>query len=250
MRRSDLRALALASVAALFSAAGGYCQELPGSADRVLEKADAVLAPVGSSYELRLRVAVDGARALEYRLRNYVKDSFAQRAVFLEPVFDRGDSAIRKGDIAYFRDAAWPVYDAMNARSSFMDSAFSWEDALCPVLSGSYELAGIAWDLASGERLLRCVLKPSRPGAYRRIELWVRPDSYQTVKRVYYSPSGREWKTARYGGYVMEGGAASAWAMTMTDESTMASATISVSGRQAMRMPDSFFDPTNRGKEK
>ena len=250
MRRSAIRALALASLAAVLSAARGHCQELPGPADRVLEKADAVLASSGSSYELRLKVAVAGGRDLVYRLRNYVKDSFAQRANFLEPEFDKGDAAIRRGDIAYFKDAAWPKYDAMNARSNFMDSAFSWEDALCPALSGSYELAGIAWEVSSGERLLRCALRPLGSGAYRRIDLWLRPGNYQTVKRVYYSPSGREWKTASYGGYVMEGGVAAAWEMTMADESTMATATISVSGRQAMHMPDSYFEPTNGTKEK
>ena len=250
MRRLAFRALALASLTALSSAVGGYCQELPGSADRVLEKADAVLASAGSSYELRLKVAVPGGRDLEYRLRNYVKDGSAQRAIFLEPVFDKDDSAIRRGDIAYFKDAAWPKYDAMNARSSFMDSAFSWEDALCPALSASYELAGIAWDLSSGERLLRCALKPLGSGAYRRIELWIRPGNYQTVKRVYYSPSGRIWKTASYGGYAMEGGVAAAWEMTLADESTMASASISVNGRRAESLPDSFFEPMKRTKEK
>jgi hypothetical protein len=245
------------TLALIASTGRGAGQELPGQRpgsgawpDRVLEKSDAVLASAGGSYDMDLKVTVAGGRRLEYKLRNYIKDSSAQRAIFQEPGFDRDNSAIRKGATAYFKFRAWPIYDAMNARSSFMDSPFSWEDALGPGLSGAYELAGIAWDGSLGERLLRCELKPLRPGAYRRIDIWLRPGSYQTVRRVYYTPSGSEWKTASYGGYVMEGGIASAWEMTMVDELTKASASISIGMRRSERMPDSFFEPKNRSKEK
>jgi hypothetical protein len=223
-------------------------QGLPGAADRVLEKSDARLVAADSSYEMELFVEAPGGRALRYRLRNYVKDSSAQRAIFEEPDFDRGDSAIRRGDRAYFKNSAWPKYDAMNARSSFMDSPFSWEDALGPGLSDSYELTGLRWDDSSGERLLRCVLKPLKAGGYRKIELWLRPGSYQTVKRVYFTPSGREWKTAVYS--FPEADSSAAWKVSMVDESTRASASISVGPRRPEKMPDSFFEPTaqNLGK--
>lgn len=247
MRAPSVPALAMAFLLSSGFVAG---QELPGGLERVLEKADAVLVSSGSSYEMLLEVPFAGGRSLRYRLRNYVKDSSAQRALFLEPTFDRDDSAIRKGDTAYFKYRAWPKYDAMNARASFMDSPFSWEDALGPGLSASYVLAGIRWDASSGERLLRCELKPLRAGAYRRIEVWLRPGTYQTVRRVYYTPSGSEWKTASYGGYLMEGGEARAWKVTMTDESTQAGASISVQSRRPEKMADSFFEPTGRGKER
>jgi hypothetical protein len=247
MRPPLVLILSLALLGAFGSAFG---QELPGPDDRLLEKSDAVLVSAGGAYDLDLKVAVAGNRSLEYELRNYVKDSRVQRAIFQEPGFDRDDSAIRNGDMAYFKYRVWPKYDAMNARSSFLDSPFSWEDALGPGLSGSYELAGIAWDGSSGERLLRCELKPLITGSYRRIDAWIRPGSYQTVRRIYYTPSGLEWKAVNYGGYVMEGGIASAWEMTMVDELTNASASISVRMRRLERMPDSFFEPRDRSKER
>ena len=48
----------------------------------------------------------------------------------------------------------------------------------------------------------------------------------------------------------MEGGIASAWDMTMVDELTNASASISVRMRRLERMPDSFFEPKDRSKER
>lgn len=254
MQALSVAAFALASLVAV---APCPAQELPGTRpgsrawpDHVLERSDAVLASAGSSCGMLLKVAVVGGRSLEYRLRNYMRNTRAQRAIFLEPSFDRDDSAIREGDTAYFKHRDWPTYDAMNARSSFMDSPFSWEDALGPGLSGAYYVAGINWDDSTGERLLRCALKPLKAGAYRRIEIWLRPGNYQTVRRVYYTPSDREWKTATYGGYVMEGGAATSWEVTMVDESTQSVATISVGSRRPERMPDSFFEPTGRNEEK
>jgi hypothetical protein len=238
------------ALAALLPLSRGLAQELPAPSERLLERSDAVLVSLGGSYEMELKVTIGDGRTLEYRLKDYVKDSSAQRAIFQEPAFDRDDSAIRKGAIAYFKYRDWPKYEAMNAKSSFMDSPFSWEDALSPALAGAYEAAGVAWDDSGGERLLRCELRPLRDGAYRRIVLWIRPGTYQTVRRVYYTPSGREWKTASFGGYVMEGGIASAWEMTMVDESTKASASISIGTRRPERMSDSFFEPRNGSKER
>ena len=251
MRLTRTTAILVASlVAAAFSGGFAFCEALPVPGDRILEKADAVLAAVGSSYDMRLRVAVAGGGALEYRLRNHVRDPGIQRALFVEPDFDRDDSAIRRGGTAYFKYRAWPKYDRMNAQSSFLDSPFTWEDALWPGMSGSYEVASAAWDDVRGERLLRCELRPLTKGAYRRVELWLRPGNHQTVRRVYYTPSGQRWKSAEFGGYTMAGGAASAWEMTMVNELTKASASLSVGGRRTQAMPDTFFEPANQAKEK
>ena len=237
-------------VASLLAAGHVFGEALPGPGDRILEKADAVLASVGSSYDILLRVAVAGGGALEYRLRNHVKDTGVQRALFVEPAFDLDDSAIRRGGTAFFKYRAWPKYDRMNAQSSFLDSPFTWEDMLWPGLSGAYEVASTAWDDVQGERLLRCELRPLAKGAYRRVELWLRPGSNQTVRRVYYTPSGQRWKSAEFGGYTMAGGTAAAWEMTMVNELTKASASLSVGGRRTQAMPDSFFEPANQAKEK
>ena len=242
--------LVASMLAAIFAGGLAFAEALPGPGDKILEKADAVLATVGSSYDIRLRVAVAGGGALEYRLRNHVKDAAVQRALFREPAFDLDDSAMRRGGTAFFKYRAWPKYDRMNAQSSFLDSPFTWEDALWPGLSGAYEIASVAWDELKGERLLRCELRPLTKGAYRRIELWLRPGNHQTVRRVYYTPSGQRWKSADFGGYTMEGGSASAWEMTMVNELTKASASLSVGGRRAQMMPEAFFVPTNGPKEK
>ena len=132
-----------------------------------------------------------------------------------------------------------------------MDSPFSWEDALGPGLSGAYDVAGINWDDSTGERLLRCALKPLKAGAYRRIELWLRPGSYQTVRRVYYTPSGPRMEDGhvrrlRHGRRQRR----RPGKMTMVDESTQASASISVGSRRPERMPDSFSSRRTRNKEK
>jgi hypothetical protein len=219
---------------------------LPGPEDGILEKADAFLVRPGSSYELRLEVS-SGDHSLSYTLRNYIKDSSTQRALFLEPGFDRGDSAIRKGSLAYFKYRAWPKYDAMSSRSSFLDSSLSWEEALSPGLSGSYAVAARSWDRSGGELLLRCELRPLAGAAYRRIDLWLAPGSYRTLRRVYYTPSGRRWKTATYGGYEAEG--ASGWTMTMVDELTKATATMRVGARRADARADAFFEPASETKE-
>ena len=252
MRLTRTTAILVASLlAAIFAGGFAFGEALPGPGDRILEKADAVLAAVGSSYDIRLRVAVTGGGgALEYRLRNHVKDAGVQRALFREPDFDLDDSAIRRGGTAYFKYRAWPKYDRMNAQSSFLDSPLTWEDALWPGLSGAYEVSTVAWDELQGERLLRCDLRPVTKGAYRRIELWLRPGNHQTVRRVYYTPSGQRWKSADFGGYTMEGGSASTWEMTMVNELTKASASLSVGGRRMQIMPDTFFEPTNQAKEK
>ena len=251
MRLTQTTAILVASLLAAFLAGGhAFCEALPGPGDRILEKADAVLAVTGSSYDLRLRVAVAEGGALEYRLRNHVKDPGVQRALFVEPAFDLDDSAIRRGGTAYFKYRAWPKYDRMNAQSSFLDSPFTWEDALWPGLSGAYEVASVAWDELKGERLLRCELRPLTKGAYRRIELWLRPGNFQTLRRVYYTPSGQPWKSADFDGYTMAGGTASAWGMTMVNELTKASASLSVGGRRMQIMRDTFFEPTNQAKEK
>jgi Outer membrane lipoprotein-sorting protein len=247
MRQLGISVILLASFLAHGQASG---EGLPGPGDRILEKSDAVLVTAGFSFDMVLRVAVAGGGALEYRLRNYIKDPGTQRALFQKPDFDRDDSAIRKGGTAYFKYRAWPKYDRMNAKSSFMDSSFTWEEALYPGLSRAYEVAGVVWDEVRGERLLRCDLRPILPGAYRRIDLWLRPGSFQTVRRVYYTPSGQPWKSANFGAYVMAGGLASDWEMTMVDEFTKASASMAVGGRRMERMLDSFFEPTNQVKEK
>ena len=160
MRRPLIPILALVLLGAIGREFG---QELPGPADRFLEKSDAVLVSAGGAYDMDLKVAVAGNRSLEYELRNYVKDSSVQRAIFQGPDFDKEDCAIRRGDLAYFKYHAWPKYDVMNARSSFLDSPFSWEDALGPGLSGSYGLADIAWDGSSGRSSCVASSNPSAP---------------------------------------------------------------------------------------
>ena len=166
--------------AALFATGGGAgAQALPGADDRVLEKADAALVAPDSSCTMRLSVATVGG-SLEYSLKLFVKDWSRQRAVFESPDFDRGDSAIRRGAVAYFKYRAWPKYDAMSARSSFLDSPLTWEDALCPALAAAYQVAATSWEDVGGERLLRCVLTPRAPDGYRKIELWLQGGSYRT----------------------------------------------------------------------
>ena len=243
MARATLAAFLLLSALA---GAGLACQDLPQPAGGILAASDLVLVAQGSSREMLLGLRQAGGRILEYRFRSFVRDGSVQRAAFLEPGFDRGNTAIRRGETAFFRYAAWPRFDAMSARSSFLDSPLTWADALYPGLAAGYELASAAWDDRSGERLVRCELRPRERGAYRRIELWIRPGTWQTVRRVYYNPSGKAWKTAEFDGYAMAGGQAAEWRMTMTNNLTGATATLSAGPRRPEALDASFFEAAGR----
>lgn len=237
--------------AAVFSLIQGsiFSGDLTGLQQNILATSDRLLFPAEASYNITLRVNPDDPNPLDYALKVYSSGPSQRRAVWIKPDYNKNDLAVKSKDLVIFKYHQWHKADTLSAKSSFLESAFSWEDILNPSFSADYTVQSAIETNLMNSNWLYCELKPIRPGLYARIGAWFSPGNILPYQKDFYTPSGKIYKVAQYKNINIRGGRTVSFILTMKNLFTGAEASAMYENIKQESSPVAFFDPENLKKE-
>lgn len=157
----------------------------------LLLQADQAFFPVEVGY---FKALLEDYENNKYR-RYYLVEVFTRDdnylLVGLEPSVMKGAVQLRVGDIIYSYLKRIDRMEQVSARTAFQRSVLSQEDIMTTSLSKFYELTGCEKDSMDGREIYILHLKArSRDVAYYRIVSYIEADSYELIKRDYFTVSG------------------------------------------------------------
>lgn len=169
-----------------------YSQDSMIDYKEILDKSDATLFSKTGRWNLNVE---DYEKNIKKRYSVYECTSGGLNMMLLvskEPRIVLGQSILRLGDTIYYYRQKIDKLDTISSKVAFFKSTFSQEDILSTQLSNYYELSGYEKTEENGRMLLVLSLEAKSGNvAYQKIRNFIDPDTFQPVRREYYSYSGQ-----------------------------------------------------------
>ncbi|MEJ5283683.1 MAG: outer membrane lipoprotein-sorting protein [Brevinematia bacterium] len=212
---------------------------------KILEEADSTLYPYEGSFNLYIESKEKNAPLKTYELQCYKKGRKYQTGIWKSPAINLNDVGMRSGDVIYYKPNKWHKPDIMSYQALFMGTGFSWGDVFSSDISEDYFAEEIKEVEEKGKNYYYLLLKPLKQDLYARIDIWIEKDTFLTYRRIYYTPSGEEIKTAEYKDFEFKGKRVVGFTVVMEDKVTESKHKGIVSDIKVEKLPQFLFDPNN-----
>nr|VFJ46054.1 MAG: outer membrane lipoprotein-sorting protein [Candidatus Kentron sp. DK] len=172
----------------------------PPTGDRIVQRADAILNPVGTYRSLnRLLILRDQDAQREYRMQTLRRGSARMLVTFLEPRRMHGQVLLRKGENQWLYFPKLKRTLKVPRRQALAGSDFSYGDILNIDLAADYSAALIGETVFQGQSAYVVKLTATRPEAtYDNISYEVRQSDYASLRRAFFTKSGKKLKTLAF----------------------------------------------------
>lgn len=193
MQRVRHRVLAVCCllISSVFAAFLPVAAAETGKGDELLIRADQAFFPEEARY---FKARLEDYEKNEYR-RYYLVEIFLRDdkylLVGLEPGVMRGTVQLRMGDLIYIYLRRIDRMEQVSAKTAFQRSVLSQEDIMSTSLAKLYDLTGYEKTTMDGREIYLLDMKAGAEDvAYYRIVSYIDANSYEPVKREYFTAAG------------------------------------------------------------
>ncbi len=159
------------------------------SAETILEKADAILAPEGYEAEITYVTHKSKGRTRTFSMKLWKKDADKFRVKFSSPADDRNMEVLRVGDNMWQYVPNLKRAIRISPKQEFHGGDFSNADMLRVNLAADYTAALDEAD-SDSEWLLELTAKTDEV-AYHRVMYWIRKSDFMPLRQEFYTKSGK-----------------------------------------------------------
>nr|VFK25648.1 MAG: outer membrane lipoprotein-sorting protein [Candidatus Kentron sp. MB]VFK29628.1 MAG: outer membrane lipoprotein-sorting protein [Candidatus Kentron sp. MB]VFK74843.1 MAG: outer membrane lipoprotein-sorting protein [Candidatus Kentron sp. MB] len=172
----------------------------PLTGDRIVQRADAILNPVGTHRSLnRLLILRDQDARREYKMRTLRRGNARMLVTFLEPRRMHGQILLRKGENQWLYFPKLKRTLKVPRRQALAGSDFSYGDILNIDLTADYSAALTDESVFQGQPAYVLKLTATRPEAtYDSISYEVRQSDHAPLRRAFFTKSGKKLKTLEF----------------------------------------------------